>query len=109
VRRPLLALLLAVAACADADAVGEPPNGSTAATESAAELTEISLTVPDMACPLCANAVRAELRAIGVQYPTADLATKRVTGRFDPARLSADDIRGRIEASGFRVTELETR
>lgn len=80
-----------------AAAAGESPAGP---------LQPIALRVPDMSCRLCARPIEKGLQAMGVQDVKADLETKWVTGRFDPARMSAEAIRAKVEGLKFRVTEV---
>ncbi len=62
---------------------------------------EIVLSVP-MHCDGCANAVRSVLRRTeGVLRVDADCRRGEVRLRFDPARLSEEQIRERIRAAGF--------
>ncbi len=63
--------------------------------------TETRLTVP-MHCGGCENSVRTALqRTEGVIKVTADQRTDEVTLRFDPKRISDEQIRERIRAAGF--------
>lgn len=105
----ILSILLALSGCSDAPAAerrAEAVTENVASDPLAADLQKITLTVPDMACPLCAASVRAQLEAMGTRSVAVDLKTKLVSGRFDAKRLTPEAIRDRVERSGFRVTEL---
>ena len=63
--------------------------------------TETTFKVP-MHCSGCENSVRTALqRTEGVITVTADHRTDEVTLRFDPERISDEQIRERIRAAGF--------
>lgn len=112
-----LTLLLA-AGCADAPAAeqtarSEAPArtavvaGSPAAgTAPVGALQTIALRVPDMACRLCARPIEHRLTELGVRNARANLESKWVTGRFDPQRISPEQIRTEVERIRFRVTDL---
>lgn len=62
---------------------------------------ETTFTV-SMHCGGCENSVRTALqRTEGVITVTADHRTDEVRLRFDPARISDEQIRERIRAAGF--------
>lgn len=73
----------------------------------AEEMELITLHVPDMSCRMCAKPIAHHLNEMGVEEIKIDLKTKLVTGRFDPARLTPDAIRTRIEKLGFRVASVQ--
>lgn len=113
--RLVLALLLtaspiALAGCGEARSEPRADDAqvqATAASESpAGSLQPIALRVPDMSCRLCARPIEKNLRAMGLQDVKADLETKWVTARFDPARTSPEAIRAQVEGLKFRVTEV---
>jgi Cu+-exporting ATPase len=57
-----------------------------------------------MTCGGCENAVKRGLaRLEGVGEVTASHADAKVTVTFDPARVSADEIKTRIGAIGYTV------
>ncbi len=101
--------LLALSACSDVPAADAGSNASASVAAEpapAAGLRPIALRVPDMACRLCARPIEANLARMGVRDVRVDLDSKWVTGRFDPARLTPEAIRARIEALKFRVAEV---
>lgn len=109
----LLLTTFALAASACSDARSAAPAAEARTTTAAAEvkapagpLRTIALRVPDMACGLCTKPIEANLREMGVRGAKADLASKWVTGRFDPKQLTPEQIRARIKALKFRVTEV---
>ena len=62
---------------------------------------EIAFRVP-MHCGGCENSVRTALQLTeGVIKATADHRTDEVKLRFDPERISEEQIRERIRAAGF--------
>lgn len=99
----LAALPLATTACSDVPAAERKPAIVGSGT---AELRSIRLHVPDMACGLCARPIERRLEALGLREVKADLETKWVTGRYDPARLTPDSIRSSVEELKFRVAEV---
>ena len=107
----LAALPLATSACGDArsDAPSTDVRAQSTApgnSEAAGTLQPIALRVPGMSCAQCARPIEKNLEAMGVHDVEADLATKWVTGRFDPERLTPEAIRAKVEDLRFLVTEV---
>jgi copper chaperone len=66
--------------------------------------TDETLQVQDMACPGCENRLKTVLgRAEGVVRASADHRTGQVQVRYDPERVSADEVRERIRSAGYRI------
>jgi copper chaperone len=64
----------------------------------------LTLNVTGMTCGGCENAVKRGLaRLEGVGEVTASHAEAKVAVTFDPARVSADEIKARIGAIGYTV------
>lgn len=55
-------------------------------------------------CSGCESRIRfALLRLAGVQHVAADARTQRVTVAFDPAQVTSDQVRERLDQMGFEV------
>lgn len=68
-------------------------------------MTKATITVKGMSCASCEVAVRTSLmRLEGVLRVEPDHRSDRVAVRFDPARVSEEQIKERIQASGYDVT-----
>lgn len=106
----LVALLAtAAAACTDAPAAGDPSAvGATtsAAPAAAAEFHPITLYVPNMACPLCARTIEHRLKESGLRDIRIDLQEKRVTARFDPERLTPEEVKALVTDLGYTVAGI---
>jgi copper chaperone CopZ len=64
----------------------------------------LDLTVTGMTCGGCENAItRALTRLDGVATATAARQANRVSVTFDPGKVSAADLKARIEALGYTV------
>lgn len=107
--RPIL-LVVALAACGGA-ASGETGGGEVGqeagAAAPSAHLEKVTFTVPSMSCPLCSRPIEARLEEAGLRDVDIDLDAKLVAVRFDPERMSVDDIRSLVEGQGFPVTETK--
>jgi len=67
-----------------------------------ATATSTTFTVQGLHCTGCADTLGSALRSRdGVIRARADYDEGRVVVRFDPDRVSEDDVRERIRASGF--------
>jgi copper chaperone CopZ len=65
-------------------------------------IQNIELSVPAMSCENCVNNIRSTLGAVaGVADATPDLKTKRVSVRFDEARVSEQKIAAALAKLGF--------
>jgi len=57
-----------------------------------------------MTCEGCARSVSRAVSALpGVESVTVDLAGHRAVLRFDPERVTLDDVREAIRAAGFET------
>lgn len=63
-----------------------------------------TLTVEDMSCGHCKNAVEKAVKALpGVSTAEVDLAAKRLTVEFNENVASFDKIKAAIEDAGYTV------
>lgn len=104
----LVVAVTAVAACDGTD-TGEKTAARAAQPVAESALAggaeTIALTVPSMSCPLCSRSIEARLTEAGVRDVRIDLDAKRVTATFDPARMTAAEVKALVEGQGFPVTE----
>ncbi|MGZ6352933.1 MAG: heavy-metal-associated domain-containing protein [Ktedonobacterales bacterium] len=71
-----------------------------------AQLQETVLSVPDVSCEHCVNAIYGALGAQpGVQEVHTDLASKTVRLRYDPAQLPMDKIEALLDDAGYAVAK----
>lgn len=69
-------------------------------------LTETKLDVEGMSCGHCKAAVEGELGKLeGVEHSDADFENGTVEVRYDESRVTADDLKGAVEAAGYRTTD----
>lgn len=78
---------LALGASAFADVVKRMPDGTCCVT----------LSIPEMECSVCCSNVRAELGKVkGVREVRLDVALRRATVRFEPARTSVKALQAAL-------------
>ena len=69
-----------------------------------------TLGIEGMTCASCVSHVEAGLREVqGVQDVQVNLATEKATVRFDPQRVSRDDLLEAVHATGYDVVEEESK
>ncbi len=71
-------------------------------------INEVIFSIGNMTCATCVKSVEGALMSMeGVYEATANLATERVTIRYDPQSVRQSDMKKRIELSGYEVIEAE--
>ena len=76
-----------------------------AAPAIAADARTATLDVPSMFCALCQISVRKALERLpGVIEAKADNNSKRAEVKYDPGKVSADDLAAALSKSGFPAT-----
>ena len=71
----------------------------------AAEPKAATLDVPSMYCSLCNISVRKALERVpGVAEATADNNAKRADVKYDPERVSPDDLAAALTKAGYPAT-----
>jgi len=72
---------------------------------SAEALTSERLELPleGMTCSSCANRIERKLNKLDGVQATVNYATEKAAVRFDPARVSTDDLAGAVEAAGYKT------
>ncbi|MGB5093199.1 MAG: heavy metal translocating P-type ATPase [Parvibaculum sp.] len=72
--------------------------------------SRLDLVVQDMHCAGCLRKVERGLNEIaGVEYARANLSTKRVSVRWNPALATASDIVAKVNASGFNAVPFDQK
>jgi copper chaperone CopZ len=62
---------------------------------------------PEIDCPSCEDAIKHILvTAHGVQSAEVDVLNNRITVRYDPSRMNAKALIGRIAVTGYKATEV---
>ncbi|MCR8657043.1 copper ion binding protein [Paenibacillus endoradicis] len=67
-------------------------------------MSEVVLKVDGMSCGHCVNSVEKALQSIGAEG-TVDLASKKVTVKFDEAKVNTKAIVEAIEDQGYDVVQ----
>lgn len=97
-----------LAGCGEETAPGNADAGRTA--ETGAELREVTLSVPDMNCPMCPITVRKALASVdGVLDADASLEGKQARVVFDPARTGTGALIAAVGEAGFSASLREPR
>ncbi len=63
----------------------------------------LELGLEGMTCSTCANRIERRLNDLDGAQATVNYATEKAAVRFDPDRLSADDLVGAVEAAGYKA------
>jgi copper chaperone CopZ len=80
--------------------------GPTGGEAAAGRLAELELLVPSMVCEGCAEKIGDALRPLpGVREVRPDLARKRVSVRYEPARVQESELRDALASAGFGAAE----
>jgi copper chaperone len=67
---------------------------------------EITLSVPDVSCEHCVKTIGGALGALpGVDAVNVDLASRTVSLRYEPARVSLDRIEETLDDAGYAVAK----
>ena len=73
-------------------------------------INEATIAVGDMTCATCVETIEEALLELeGVHSAVANLATERVTVKYDPQKVRMADIKRKIAETGYTVIEAETR
>lgn len=99
--------LAGLAACVDRTATEGTEADSSVAAAPAGHVEKVTLTVPNMACPLCANSIEQTLRRAGLSAIEIDLETKTVVARFEPERMTPDQVKKLVTGLGYEVSDLK--
>jgi mercuric ion binding protein len=71
----------------------------------AGELRQAVLDVPGINCALCPITVRKALQSVpGVVEAKADLATKRAEVKYDPEKVTPQQLAGAVTSAGYPAT-----
>ncbi len=69
-----------------------------------------SLKIEGMTCAACAKAVERAVRKLhGVEEASVNLATERLSIRYDPSTLRVSDFKKAVEKAGYRALEEDTK
>ncbi len=67
---------------------------------------ETTLLVPDISCEHCVKTINGALAAQqGVEAVQTDIPTKTVYLRFDPSRLSLEQVKAILDDAGYTVAK----
>lgn len=69
-------------------------------------IQEVILSVPDISCQHCVTAINGALGALpGVEAVSTDIASKSVHLRYDPTRLSGEQIAATLDDAGYTMAQ----
>jgi copper chaperone len=67
-------------------------------------LQDITLVAPDISCAHCVATIKRSLGDLdGVENVDVNMETKRIAIRFDPSRISLDQIEATLDDEGYPV------
>lgn len=68
------------------------------------DVQDIKISVPDMSCDHCVKTIDGALGALpGVESVHSDLQTKSVHLRYDPRRVSMQQIEATLDDAGYAI------
>jgi len=68
------------------------------------DVQDIKISVPDMSCDHCVKTINGALGALsGVESVRSDLQTKSVHLRYDPRRVSMQQIEATLDDVGYTI------
>jgi mercuric ion transport protein len=80
------------------------PAGASERGPSQVKLATLRVSIPSMDCGACAAGIQAKLnQQDGVQAAQVDFATKTAVIRFDPGKLSTQQVTALIDQTGFKA------
>jgi Cu+-exporting ATPase len=65
---------------------------------------QVELPITGMTCASCANRIERKLNKLDGVAATVNYATEKAAVRFDPERVSTDDLVKAVEAAGYRAS-----
>ncbi len=89
--------------------MGLVPRSATVSETDAEDRAELFLTVPGMGSNHCAGLVTTSIQRLkGIASIGSNIASHRVTVKYDPHQVSSDDIRHAVERAGYEVASVES-
>jgi copper chaperone len=71
-------------------------------------MKEITLSVPDMSCEHCVNAINKALTGLdGVEDVNVSLPTKTVSFGYQPEQVSMEKIEAALDDAGYTVASVQ--
>ncbi len=71
-------------------------------------MKEITMQLEDLSCPVCAQKVTDALKKMpGMESVDVSFNTGRAKVKFDPDRLSQDQIKNTVEKLGYGVKSIK--
>jgi copper chaperone len=69
-------------------------------------IEEKVLNVPDISCEHCVKTINAALSTLeGMQSVQVDIPTRTVQVRYDPQRVTMDQIAATLDEAGYTIAE----
>lgn len=71
-----------------------------------AEVKELVLSVPDVSCEHCVKTINGALGGLpGVEAVSTDIPTKQVHLRYDPSRVSFEQVEATLDDAGYTIAK----
>ncbi len=105
----LILILLFIAACNNTASTEQSNTENTEQEEPQEGLIEIAaFKVTGMHCEACEKAISSALLELdGVEDAKASFEHGQAKAKFEPAKVSVDDLKAAIEGKGYGVVEVE--
>jgi Cu+-exporting ATPase len=72
-------------------------------------INELSVSISGMSCATCANTIEEVVGALdGIFSATVNLATEKLTVRYDPQKVRVPQIKKAVRDAGYEVMEAQT-
>jgi copper chaperone len=67
---------------------------------------ETVLSVPDISCQHCVNAINGALKVLpGIETVDTDIPTKTVHLRYEPAKISLEEVEAVLDDVGYTIAK----
>ena len=71
-----------------------------------AVVQETVLSVPDISCQHCVNAINGALKELpGIETVDTDIPTKTVHLRYEPAKISLEQVEAALDDVGYTIAK----
>ncbi|GHO44408.1 heavy-metal-associated domain-containing protein [Ktedonospora formicarum] len=71
-------------------------------------MKEVTLSVPDMSCEHCVNAINNALKSLdGIEGVNIDLSSKTVAFGYQPEQVTMEKIEAALDDAGYSVADVK--
>jgi copper chaperone CopZ len=68
-------------------------------------MEKLSLNIPDMSCPICADKIKSRIDTLeGVKNTNANMQSQTLDVEYEPENIKPQDIIDEVNALGYQVT-----